>query len=91
MGRNKAAKLIVVNISAVGRLLWLGGRKVAFWAAEIKQRENPAAQPQWNKLLLADAGEPGDRALVSLITQGGLVEIGDDLVVKVQGKQASRK
>lgn len=48
-------------------------------------------QPQWNKLLLAAAGEPGDRALVSLITQGGLVEIGDDLVVKVQGKQASRK
>lgn len=36
MGRNEAAKLIVVNISAVGRLLWLGGRKVAFWAAEIK-------------------------------------------------------
>lgn len=36
MGRNEAAKLIVVNISAVGRLLCLRGRKVAFWAAKIK-------------------------------------------------------
>ena len=67
------------------------GRKVAFRAAVIKRGENPTTQPQYAKLLLTDSRELGDGALVPLITQGGLVKIGNDLVVEVQGKQASRK